>query len=99
MKNLHKTLLFTLILTLIIVSLAVSIQIRNKETLQRSCSYFDPIAIDILAIIASLFLITEGSIKIFKNHNKSLKGQFTRATRVTMGFTILTIHIMQFLQK
>ncbi len=100
MKNLHKTLLFTIIFSLVIVIIVVCVQLSGSEALNNArCSYFDPITIDILAFIAAIFLVIEGFVRIFEHPNASLKQQFTRMLRIAFGFSILTLHIIQFFYK
>ena len=99
MKNITKTNLFTLILSLLVVVLVVSVQINGKSASGLSCSYLDPIYIDVLAFIAGLFLVLEGGYRIYEHKNNSLKKQFTRSIRIALGIGLLTLHVMQFLYK
>lgn len=64
-----------------------------------SCSYLDPITIDVFAFMAGLFLVSEGAYKIIKYKHVSVGGQFTRIVRVAFGLAIITIHILQFIHK
>ncbi len=99
MKNIHKTILFTSILCLIVIIVVIIVQLSAQGELVIKCSYLDPIAIDILAFLAALFLIIEGMYKIEKNAKEPLKRQITRAIRIAFGCSILTLHIIQFLYK
>ena len=71
----------------------------NADVVENSCSYFDPITVDLLAFLLSIFLIFEGSYRIYEHKNISLKKQLTRSIRISFGFAILTIHIIQVLYK
>jgi hypothetical protein len=96
--NLSRTLLVTGLLSLGSVFAAFMIQNQaNRST--GSCSYLDPIAIDIWATVFALFLILEGFLDILKYKNSSLKSQLTKSIRVSLGFAILTVHLMQFIHK
>ena len=96
MKN--KTLFFVFLMPLTAVLLSAWLQLRNQSNLAK-CSYLDPIAIDIIAFLAALFLIVEGLVRVFKNKSDSMDIQLTRMTRVSIGFAVLTLHIIQFLYK
>jgi hypothetical protein len=96
--NLFRTLLATGLLSLGCIFIAFKIQDQaNRSTI--SCSYLDPIAVDIWATVFAIFLILEGIADIFKYKNYPLKSQFTKSIRVCLGFAILTIHTMQFIHK
>ena len=99
MKPYIKTKLFTFILCLISVGVAVLVQLNAINYVEERCSYLDPITIDIFAFILSFFLIIEGYYRISEHKNMSIKHQFTRSLRIAIGFTILTIHAIQFLHK
>ena len=98
MKNFHKTLIFTFLLSLVSVIFFISIQTDGQDGLN-GCSYLDPIIIDVFAFSASIFLIMEGLIRIYEHENASIKRQFTRVIRIAAGFSILSLHIMQFMYK
>jgi hypothetical protein len=99
MKNITETSLFTAGLSFLTVALAVFTQLRAEESLSLKCSYLDPIAIDLLAFLAALFLVGEGIVRIYEHKNYSLSKQATRAIRVAFGCAIMTLHIMQFWYK
>lgn len=96
--NYRKTLITTFIFSFISIILAIIIQLKGQSSIN-GCSYLDPITIDILAFIASLFLIIEGIARIIEHPNATVKRQFTRIIRVSAGFAILALHIMQFVHK
>ena len=64
-----------------------------------SCSYLDPITIDIFALVAGLFLIVESFADILKHRDHRLQRQITRCLRMCLGAAIVTVHIMQFIHK
>lgn len=97
-SSLRKTLIITFIVSLISILLAISIQLNGQKNVD-GCSYLDPIAIDILAFIGSLFLIIEGLARICEHPPATIRRQSTRIIRVAAGFAILTLHIMQFMHK
>ena len=86
-KNFKRTLLVTFIFSLSAIILAIYVQINGQKS------------VDILAFLASLFLIIEGMARIIEHPSASVKRQFTRIIRVSAGFAILTLHIMQFVHK
>jgi NhaP-type Na+/H+ or K+/H+ antiporter len=98
MKNIQKTLLTTCIISLITIILAIFVQF-NAISKVSQCSYLDPILVDILAFSAALFLVIEGFARIFEHPKATLKRQFTRIVRISFGFAILTLHIIQFIHK
>ena len=98
-KNLKRTLSFTILLSLIAVSVVVFVQLNAEEDLVISCSYFDPIIIDILAFIVAIFLVIEGFARIIEHPSATLKRQFTRSIRIAIGFTIMSLHIIQYFHK
>ena len=61
MKNLHKTLLFTIIFSLIIMTSLTLVQLNSQGEIEFKCSYLDPVTIDVLAFLAAVFLVVEGS--------------------------------------
>lgn len=99
MKNIHKTILVTLILAVIVISFASIVQLTGQDSLEISCSYFDPPLIDYLAFAIALFLIIEASIRIYEHKKDSLKRQSTRIIRILIGCSITTLHVIQFLHK
>jgi predicted histidine transporter YuiF (NhaC family) len=98
-KKLRKTLVITFLVCLIVIVLVTSIQLYGQNKIVASCSYLDPITIDILAFIAALFLFLEGFARIIEHPGASLKRQATRIIRIAFGCAILTLHIIQFLHK
>jgi predicted tellurium resistance membrane protein TerC len=95
---LQKTLLLVFVASTFSVSVAYFIQ-NQANGIVNSCSYLDPISIDLIALIVGLFLVIEGLVDIF-GHSESLpRSQWTRVTRICFGASILTIHIMQFIHK
>jgi hypothetical protein len=97
-KQISNTLLFTSFLSLAGIAVAFIIQ-SNSNTTAQSCSYLDPITVDILALVLAVFLILEGFWDIFRHKEYPFKAQMTKSIRICIGFSILTIHIMQFLYK
>jgi hypothetical protein len=97
-SNFSKTLLITCLLSL--GSIFAAFKIQSEANLAvGSCSYLDPITVDIWAVVFALFLILEGSWDIFRHKDYPFKSQLTKSIRVSLGFSILTIHIMQFIHK
>ena len=96
--NYARTLYYTFGFSFAFIILAIWIQISGQSGLN-GCSYLDPIIIDVLALLASLFLIIEGFARISEHKSASLKRQSTRILRICAGFSILTLHIMQFVHK
>lgn len=99
MEKFQKTLTFTIIFSFIVIVLAIFVQLKGESQITFSCSYLDPVTIDILAFLASIFLIVEGVARISEHKNASIKRQFTRILRIGIGFAVLTLHIMQFVHK
>ncbi len=97
-KNFKKTILFTFGLSLTAMAASAWIQIKGQKGVN-NCSYFDPMIIDFAAFLVGLFLIIEGLAGIFKHKSASVNKQFARIIRVSIGFAILTLHIIQFLHK
>ena len=97
-NNLKKTLLTTFISSFLAVILATSVQLNGQRS-TNGCSYLDPILIDILAFLASIFLIVEGLARIYEHPNATIKRQLTRIIRIMAGFGILALHIIQFIHK
>lgn len=98
-SNLRKTIILAIILCMAIIVFVGYIQLYGQSTIISKCSYLDPIAIDLLAFVAALFLFFEGVIKIFKHPNATIKNQLTRVLRVAFGCAIMTLHIIQFFYK
>jgi hypothetical protein len=96
--NLRKTLLVLSGLCFFSIFFAYLIQSRSNRFVN-SCSYLDPITVDIAALIIAMFFIFEGLFDIFKHQNSALKNQFSRILRICFAVSILTIHIMQFIYK
>lgn len=97
-RKFRKTLFFTFGMSLASIILAIYIQLTGQGSVN-GCSYLDPISVDFLAFLASLFLIIEGLGRIYEHPHASMTRQFTRIIRVSAGFAILTLHIMQFVHK
>ena len=97
-NNIRKTAYFTIALSFIAIILAMILQL-NVQSKVNACSYLDPIIIDLLAFLLALFLIVEGLARIYEHPSATVKRQFTRIFRVSAGFAILTIHIMQLIYK
>ncbi len=97
--RLRKTLIFTAVLSFLVVISVAYIQLYGQNKITAGCSYLDPITIDLLAFFGALFLVIEGFIRIVEHGNASIKRQFTRIIRIAMGFTLLTLHIIQFIHK
>jgi hypothetical protein len=96
--SLYRTLLVTCLFSLGCIFVAFMIQNQANHSVT-SCSYLDPISVDILATIFAFFLISEGLFDIFRCKHYPLKSQLTKSIRVGLGFAILTIHVMQFIHK
>jgi hypothetical protein len=99
-KNTHisRTLFFTAFLSIFAIAIAFILQSTANKSV-RSFSYLDPISVDILATTVAAFLIIEGFWDIFRHKHYALKAQVTKSIRISIGFAILTIHIMQFIHK
>ncbi len=96
--NLRLTLVSTVLLSLAGVIVAFIIQSQASYSVN-SCSYLDPLIVDIWAMVFAVFLILEGYLDIFRYCDYPLKKQITKSIRIGIGFAISTIHIMQFLHK
>jgi hypothetical protein len=96
--NLFQTILVTGLLSLGCIFIAFMVQYQANRSVS-SCSYLDPVIIDVLATVFAIFLIIEGLVEIFRYRDYPLFKQLTRSIRVCLGFAILTIHIMQFIHK
>lgn len=99
MRNINKTIIFTIIVSSLSSIMAFLVQINGQNNVNKGCSYLDPIIIDILAFLAALFLVIEGIFRIIEHKEDSLKKQLTRTARVAIGFSILTLHTLQFIHK
>jgi hypothetical protein len=96
--NLQKTLSFIFFSSL--ASALVCFCVQNTANKSAGpCSYLDPITIDIMALIAGLFLILEGLRDVLAHRECKVSAQLGRAVRICLGTGILTIHIMQFIHK
>jgi hypothetical protein len=69
----------------------------NKQV--SSCSYLDPITVDIFALAIAVFLFIEALVSIFKHKKSKVFSQFSRCVRMCIGTSIFVIHILQFLHK
>lgn len=100
MKNIEKTFIFATFFIIISVFITLYIQINGeKELISTSCSYLDPITIDLFAFCIAIFLVIEGIFRVLEHPHASFKKQFTRLIRIAIGSAIITIHILQFLYK
>jgi len=98
MKNINKTSTFVVINSLTFISGAILIQARSQSKLaagSASCSYLDPMAVDVFAFALALFLVIEGVYRIKQNKNDVWQKQITRSMRIAFGCSILTLHIIQ----
>ena len=86
-------------LSLFAIAFVSTFQIKTQNSFQVSCSYFDPQTIDFLAFGLSLFLIVEGSHRIYEHKKDSLKKQLSRSIRIMIGCGIFSLHIIQYLHK
>jgi len=93
-----KIMLFALFISLI-SSFGVYLIQRTAHINVDSCSYLDPLIIDILAFLVGAFLVTESIVGILIDKKRLLKYILTRCVRMSIGFSILTVHIMQFIHK
>jgi hypothetical protein len=71
----------------------------EADKVVRSCSYLDPIIVDILALAIGFFLVCEGLADIRRHAESRVLSQGSRIARVCIGVSILVIHTMQFLHK
>lgn len=69
----------------------------NKKV--SSCSYLDPVIIDITAFTAGCFLVVESLVDIFYHRDSPVSKQLTRCVRMAFGSAIVTIHVLQFVHK
>jgi hypothetical protein len=99
MKKSSLTISITIVLSVIMIFLVAMLQFYGQSKISQQCSYLDPIYIDILAFFAGLFLVIEGFISIISKNDDSLIKQSSRIIRVLLGFSIITLHIIQFIHK
>ena len=95
----EKTKIFTFALAVAAIGIALFFQIRADKDLLINCSYLDPVTVDVLAFFAASFLILEGVYRLYEHRYATFSKQFTRAIRIALGCSILTLHVMQFLHK
>lgn len=93
------TLALTIVSSVIVVIILIYMQLFTQSKITQSCSYYDPIAIDILAFIASLFFAGEGFLRIIENPNAPVKRQLSRVFRIVAGLSIFSLHVIQFIHK
>jgi len=93
-----KTMVLTCLFSLAGIVVAFILQDQANHSVS-SCSYLDPVSVDIWAMLLAIFLICEGFSDIFKTKHFPFKNQLTKSIRVSLGFAILTIHLMQFIHK
>ena len=98
LSQLQKTLIFAFSLSAVSASYAASIQLTANKSVS-SCSYLDPITIDIVALSAGIFLIIESLVDIFHHPDSFISKQLTRCVRMAFGSAIVSIHILQFIHK
>lgn len=97
-KRLVTSLGFSIFLSFISSCVAYAIQLQANQAVN-SCSYLDPIIIDIVALCAGIFLIAESLVDIVKHKESVFVQQLSRCARMCLGSSVVTIHIMQFLHK
>jgi hypothetical protein len=93
-----KPLLFAALFSAATITTVYFVQTRGAAKTS-ACSYLDPIAIDILAFAAALFLVIEGVMRIIQQPKESWNVQFGRAIRIGFGCAIITIHALQAMHK
>ena|SRR3989338_3214150 len=98
MTSAKKSLIFAGVLSTITMITAYTVQSTANSDIPK-CSYLDPIAVDILAFLAAVFLVVEGVYSIILHTEEPFKNQFSRSLRIAFGCAILTLHTMQFLHK
>ncbi|MBS3083697.1 hypothetical protein J4423_02735 [Candidatus Pacearchaeota archaeon] len=99
MKNFERTILYTVLISLITIGFVTVVQLKGQQDISSNASYLDPITIDVLAFLASFFLIFEGAYRIWEHKNDRYRKQFTRSLRIAFGVAILTTHIIQTMFK
>ena len=99
-KTTDKIIAITGIFSAVAITVGYTIQ-KQSENKQGDlkCSYLDPISIDIVALGASIFLICEGLYQIYFYKDLSFTGKILISIRTAFAFSILTLHIMQFIHK
>jgi hypothetical protein len=97
-SKLQKTYLWTALCAAVSGILAFCVQSEANKVV-RSCSYLDPITVDILALMIGFFLLGEGLVDIRRHAESRVLSQSGRIARVSIGVSILVIHAMQFLRK
>ena len=95
---LRKTLIFSILLSAFSSSCAAYIQLSANKRVS-SCSYLDPITVDIAACIGGCFLVIESLVDIIKHRDSLLRHQLTRYCRMAFGSAVIAIHIIQFIHK
>ena len=102
MKNpyspLTKTLVLAFSLCLCSGYLGFIIQTSANKRVS-SCSYLDPITVDIFALIITVFLFIEGLVAIFNHKESKVASQITRCLRMCIGSGIFVVHVLQFIHK
>ncbi|MDP8266388.1 MAG: hypothetical protein P9M07_05520 [Candidatus Aceula meridiana] len=98
MTQLKKTLCVAFAFSAGFSYLAYSIQ-RAASSVFDSCSYLDPVVIDIVSLAAGSFLCLEAIFDIVSHQESAIKNQLARCFRMALGSCIVTIHIMQFIHK
>ena len=99
LKRFDKTRIVLIVLSIIVVTIVFLVQINGQSSIATACSYLDPVYVDFLAFTASLFLIIEGGLSIYKHKGAVLKKQIPRMLRIIIGLSILVLHTMQFVHK
>ena len=95
----QRTRLIALFCVLLSAVIAGGVQIKGQSEVGDGCSYLDPVTIDILAFAVAIFLVIEGFYRLSEHKNMSVKNQFTRIIRISVGTAIIAIHSLQFLHK
>ncbi|MFC1686217.1 hypothetical protein ACFLZZ_04335 [Nanoarchaeota archaeon] len=97
--NRPKAFLITFILVTISIIAGILIQYNAEDVLNTSCSYMDPIIIDIFAFLGAIFLVVEGLARIHLNKYDKLNIHLLRAIRVSFGTVVFALHTLQFAYK
>lgn len=98
-NNLRKTIVLAVVLCLIVIIFVSYIQLDGQSKTTVRCSYLDPIAIDLLAFSAALFLVFEGVARVLQNPKATIKMQLTRVLRIAFGCAIIVLHMIQLIHK
>lgn len=98
MSQLQKSLALAVAMSGATASIAASIQLTANKSVS-SCSYLDPITIDIVALVVGCFLVIESLVDIIQHRDSFVLKQLTRCVRMAFGSAIMTIHILQFIHK